>query len=273
MLLFINKVNPVRKHKNLNRYQSSYLIQLSNGVKNFILDILFPPICVNCQKPLDKNELTVCQECLLKIHLNTALFCPVCRARLAENKKTCHSKSQYLLAAAGDYDDPVLQNLIQSFKYKSVKTLAQILSDLLIKYSNNLNPKLYSAKSDISSEARYTLNPIIVPIPLYPRRERERGFNQSKLLAEDLSKKLNFEFCEALIRVKKTLPQAQSKDIEERIKNIEGCFKIKNSASVKDKSIILVDDVFTSGATMNEAIKILKQNGAKKILALVIAKA
>ncbi len=234
-----------------------------NKVKNFILDILFPPICVNCQKSLDKNELTVCQECLLKIHLNTSFFCPVCRARLAENKKTCHLKSQYLLAAVGNYDDPVLQNLIQSFKYKSVKSLAPILTDLLIKYIKNV----FSCSSLVIGQF------IIVPIPLYPRRERERGFNQSKLLVEDLSKKLNLDFHEALVRVKKTLPQAQSKDIEERVKNIEGCFKMKNSELVEGKNIILVDDVFTSGATINEAVKILKQNGAKKILALVLAKA
>lgn len=228
--------------------------------KDLILDILFPPICVNCQKPLEKNQNSVCKECLEKIQLNNALFCPVCRARLAENKKICHFDCQYLLGAAGNYDDQILQNLIQSFKYKGIKNLASILTDLIIKYTDSLNPKLN------------LLNPIIVPIPLYSRRERERGFNQSKLLAKNLAEKLNLEFYDTLLRVKATKSQAQTRDSEERAENVEECFKIINPEFVKEKNIILIDDVFTSGATINEAVKILKQNSAKKILALVIAK-
>lgn len=232
-----------------------------NKAWNLVLDILFPPICVNCQKPLEKNQTSVCEECLEKIHLNNTLFCPVCRARLAENKKICHFDCYYLLGAAGNYDDPVLQNLIQSFKYKGIKNLTSVLTDLLIKYTDSLNPK------------PNLLNSIIVPIPLFSRRERERGFNQSKLIAKNLAEKLNLEFCDTLLRIKATKSQAQTRDSEERSKNVEGCFKIINPELIKEKNIILIDDVFTSGATINEAIKILKQNSARKILALVIAKA
>ena len=244
-----------------------------NKTWNFILDVLFPPICVNCKKLLDKDEQIVCRHCISKISLNTTLFCPVCRARLAENKKICHFDCQYLLGAAGNYDDLILQNLIQSFKYKSVKSLAPVLSELLIKYFNSLNPL---ATRDLAKPDKfYILNPstIVVPIPLHPRRERERGFNQAKLIAKNLVENLNLEFCDALLRVKTTKPQAKTKDSEERAKNVDGCFKIIHSELVEEKNIILIDDVFTSGATMNEAVKVLKQNGAKKILALVIAKA
>jgi len=232
-----------------------------NKVKDFFLDILFPPICINCQKPFEKNQNSVCEECLEKIHLNNTLFCPVCRARLAENKKICHFNCQYLLGAAGNYDDPILQNLIQSFKYKSIKNLTPVLIDLLIKYTDSLNPELN------------LLSSIVVPIPLFFRREKERGFNQSRLLAKNLAEKLSLEFCDALLRVKTTKSQAQTRDSEERAKNVEECFKIISPELIKDKNIILIDDVFTSGATINEAVKILKQNNARKILTLVIAKA
>ncbi|PIU99220.1 hypothetical protein COS59_00930 [Candidatus Wolfebacteria bacterium CG03_land_8_20_14_0_80_36_15] len=242
------------------------MFHLFKKAYDFSLDILFPPICVNCKKPLDKNENSICKKCLSKIQLNNTLFCPVCRARLPENKKICHFDCHYLLGAAGNYDDLILQNLIQSFKYKNLKTLAPILTDLLIQFIRNSDLALPADRQRIR-------NFIVVPIPLYPRRERERGFNQAKLITKNLVEKLNLEFCDALVRLKNTKSQAQARDTEERAKNVKDCFKIIHPELVKEKNIILVDDVFTSGATINEAVKILKQNGAKKILALVIAKA
>ena len=254
-----------------------YLIK----AKDAVLDILFPPICLNCQKPIDDRNKLICEKCLSLIRLNNTLFCPVCRARLAENKKICHYDSQYLLAAAGNYDDPVLQNLIRYFKYKYLKGLAPILGEIAVNYIRNL-------KLEIRNFA-------VVPIPLHPAKERQRGFNQSKLIAEFLSKKLNLELIEPLKRIKNTEPQAKLKDQDKRNENILGCFEINPHTkrewsplakdnfysrsgvgvknSIKGKNILLIDDVFTSGATINEAVKILKINGTSKIIALVIAKA
>jgi len=244
--------------------------------KNIALDILFPPICLNCQKPIDDRNKLVCEKCLSLIKFNNTLFCPVCRARLPENKKICHCyikaesrgsiqklRFSYLLGAAGNYDDPILQNLIHYFKYKSFKGLAPILGEIVLKYFKNL-----FGNWDLGFG-----NFIIVPIPLYPKKERQRGFNQAKLIAEFLSKKLNLELIEPLKRIKNTEPQAKLKDQEKRLENILGCFKIENPGQIRGKNILLIDDVFTSGATINEAVKILKTNGALKIIALVLAKA
>ncbi|MDP3014862.1 MAG: phosphoribosyltransferase family protein [bacterium] len=291
---------------------SLFLIKL----KNIVLDILFPPICVNCHKTLTNAENDadlrgkfICEQCLNLIKLNNTLFCPICRARLAENKKIC-SHSYYLLAAAGNYDDPVLQNLIHYFKYKSFENLAPILGKILIKYLSNLSftinqqgqkaifrrealgalPSLVSERSKESAERerrraatagvaatpvlieRWLSGYLIVPIPLHPGRERERGFNQAKLLAEITARHFNLPLIDGLKRIKNNKPQAKLKDFEKRIKNISGCFEIKNPNFIKGKNIILVDDVFTSGATINEAVRILKKNCAGKIIAMVIAK-
>ncbi len=231
--------------------------------KDIILDILFPPLCLNCQKHLgDKNKF-VCDDCLAAIKFNNTLFCPVCRARLADNKRICHYDNQYLLAAAGNYDDLILQNLIHYFKYKSFKNLAPILGELMIKYLKNV----------ISHSSLVIGYFIVVPVPLHPRRERQRGFNQAKLIAEIVAKKFNWDLFEGLKRIKNNKPQVGLRDSEARTKNMADCFEIENPERVKDKNILLVDDVFTSGATMNEAVRILKANGAKRIIALVIAKA
>lgn len=228
--------------------------------KEIIFDILFPPICLNCQKSLENRNKLICEQCLSLIKINNTLFCPICRARLAENKKICHRDAPYLLAAAGNYDDPILQNLIHYFKYKSFQNITPILGEILIKYLNSLNPKFY------------ILHSVIIPIPLHPGRERERGFNQAKLLAEIIASHFNLPLIVALKRIKNNEPQAKIKGLGKRAENISGCFKIENPEMVKNKNIILIDDVFTSGATINEAIKNLKENGAKKIIALVLAK-
>lgn len=235
--------------------------------KEIVLDILFPPICLNCRKTLTNKkedccwkEKIVCNQCLDSVKINTSFFCPICRARLPENKKICHYNARYFLAAAGNYDDPTLQNLIHYFKYKHFQKLASVLANLMISHLNILNSKFY------------ILNSIIIPIPLHPNRKRQRGFNQAQLLAETIACHFKLPLINELKRIKDNKPQAKTKNFEERERNILNCFEIKNPEMIQGKNIILIDDVFTSGATINEAAKILKENGAKKIIALVLAK-
>jgi len=235
----------------------SYLIKF----KEIALDILFPRICLNCEKHLDGENGFICNTCLSLIKINSAFFCPICRGRLPNMEKTCHPKSRFFLASAGEYSDPVLQKIIQSFKYQGIRNLAPVLGEFLIKYLNSLN-----SQSSI-------LNSIIIPIPLHKSRERQRGFNQAKLMAEYVAGHFNLPLVEGFERIKKTEPQAKMKNKRERLKNISGCFKINNPESIKEKNVILIDDVFTTGDTISEAVKILKENRCGKIIALVAAKA
>ncbi|MEK7568399.1 MAG: ComF family protein [Patescibacteria group bacterium] len=239
------------------------MFQFLIKAKNIFLSIFFPPVCLNCREYIGDENNLICGKCLSSIKLNTSLFCPVCRSRLAENKKICHFNTPYILAAAGDYNDPILRNLILCFKYKNFKNLSPVLGKIAVDYVNLLNPELKILKSGT----------IVAPIPLHSSRQRTRGFNQAELIASRLSDDFKLPLESPLGRTKKTKNQAHLKDNEERIENIKGCFKAKNIEKIAGKNIILVDDVFTSGATINEAVKILKENGAKKIIALVLAKA
>lgn len=229
-------------------------------VKNIVLDIFFPALCLNCQCHLDQHSGNlVCNSCLASIKINSTAFCPICRARLPNNAKICHLESRYILGAAGNYNDPILQNLIHHFKYKGFKNLAPVLVKLMIEYIKN-------SKLNIESFA-------VLPIPLHPSRERRRGFNQAELLGKFLTDNFRLKMALALERIKNNKPQAGLKDTAERKKNMENCFVIQESETIYGKNILLVDDVFTSGATMDEAAKVLKSAGAKKIMALVLAKA
>lgn len=118
-------------------------------------------------------------------------------------------------------------------------------------------------------------NILLIPIPLHKRKKRQRGFNQSELLAEAVASHFSLSYNpKILLKIKNNLPQAKINNFSNRKKNSENIFQISNFNLnlIKNKWIILIDDVYTSGATMQEAAKILKKNGAKKIIGLVIAK-
>ncbi len=116
-------------------------------------------------------------------------------------------------------------------------------------------------------------NPLLIPVPLHPRRLNWRGFNQSELLAKDLADTFQTEMASDVIeRSGNAAPQADIKEREERLKNLNGIFKVKNGIKIVGREILLIDDVCTTGATLNECAKVLKANGATKVVALVIAR-
>jgi ComF family protein len=230
-----------------------------NNIKKIIFDALFAPVCAHCRKIIPSPEKFLCEECFFSVKTNKTLFCPVCRARVPENKKICHFDSRHLLAAASDYGDPVMQSAIRLLKYKRIKGLGSRISEIMSGYLGGLNLNLKEFS--------------IAPIPLHRKKEFFRGFNQSRIIAGEISKTFNLPLEDFLKRTKNNKQQAGLKDYDKRKENIKNCFEAENPKSVFGKNIILVDDVFTSGATMNEAVKVLKSCGAGKIIALVAAKA
>lgn len=184
----------------------------------------------------------------------------MCKSRLAVNIKTCHTKTSYRLAAAASYDNEIIKNLIWQLKYQKKTGAVESLSQILFEHLKILKLNLKN----------YTL----LPVPLHKERERARGFNQSELVAHSLSRKLNLAIiAHGFVRSKNTPPQAETHDFEEREKNLRDSFKVTDSEIITGRNIILIDDVFTSGATMNAAVRALKDAGVKHIIGLVVAKA
>lgn len=150
---------------------------------------------------------------------------------------------------------------IKKLKYKNISGLAPILSDLLIAATNE-SSFVFGEKS------------LIIPIPLHPLKKYERGFNQSSLIAEQFSKKLGLIYIEeGLCKVKETISQTKLK-IAERSLNVKNSFIVnpRYSSELKNKDIILIDDVFTTGATLREGAKVLKKAGARYVYLLAVAK-
>ncbi len=230
--------------------------------KAFFLNILFPSVCLNCREHIDPEQSrfeAVCDACFEKIEVRDAFFCPVCFGRLPGGEKTCHPKSAFLLAAASSYGDETVQKLVRHLKYRFCPSAAAPLSRLLIRHLEAAGNPFKDA--------------VVVPLPLAPRRKKERGFNQSELLAAPVAVRFNIPLAgDALERTRNTQAQADLK-WERRKINVTGCFAVKNGAAVAGKNVLLVDDVYTSGATAGEAVKALKSAGAKKIIVAVAARA
>lgn len=229
-------------------------------IRNLILGLIFPIQCPGCGvilESLDEQQKYICQKCLDSIEINSGFFCSICLKRLPF-AKICHPKS-YLLAAAASYNDIVIKNALWHFKYQSIKGLKRELGGLMIKYLKTL---------DIKNLESY----ILAPMPLHPKKQRQRGFNQAELLAEAVAKNFNLPVERLLIKTRYTESQTKTQNWEERKKNIKDSFRLAPKAEIAGKNILLIDDVFTSGATMNEAVSVLKQAGAKKIIGVVLAK-
>ncbi len=233
-------------------------------LKNALFQALFPNICIHCKQslPEDQAENVICKKCLSRIFVHTTFFCSQCYARLPSNKKICHKNARFLLASATNYDD-TMRNLIHQLKYRHWRRTLPTIERLLEIYLSHL----YFSQPSFQ-------NFIVIPIPLSKERERERGFNQAELIGNVVSKHLRIpQMNKILIRSKETRSQTEFKNWEDRKANISNAFQLENPSAIKKQNVILVDDVYTSGATVNEAVRILKENGAGKIIVFVLSKA
>lgn len=225
------------------------------------LEILFPPHCLLCSSALPDTlrSTFLCGVCRAALPMHSALFCAECRARLPDARRICHRDAPYLLGAAADYSDPSIRELVWQLKYRRLRAAAEPLAEHLARYVAGLPLDLNGA--------------LWIPIPLHPRREQNRGFNQAALMLDALCRRMPLMTVHALVRVRHTPPQVETKGAESRAKNVAGCFAVPQPGLVSGRTIVLLDDVSTSGATLAEASRALKAAGAKRVIGLVAAKA
>ncbi|MDI6591448.1 MAG: ComF family protein [Patescibacteria group bacterium] len=212
--------------------------------KNFILDLLFPKFCLGCQKEGDY----LCEDC--KATLEVSSF---------HQKYSTGNLADLYFAVS--YQKPLIKNLIQKFKYQPfVKELAKTLSSLIIDHF-----QLMEKLPDFSEF-------FLIPIPLEKKKLKQRGFNQTEEIAKELLRFLNIQILSnVLIKIKETLPQVELND-EERKENIKGAFCCRDREKVRGRKILLIDDVYTTGSTLEEAAKVLREAGAKEVLGIVVAR-
>lgn len=215
-------------------------------IKKRLLDLLYPDDCVACGKA-------------------DALFCEACLSDLPPAERY----SDNWIYPLFDYRHPAVKKSLWLFKYKNKRGFGELFGIVM-------HERIVETISELAMMENFQ-KAIIVPIPLSKRRFRSRGYNQAELVANEILREdaeRNFVLGkDILLKPKETPRQAHLKNKNDRIKNVAGSFWVneKSKEMIKNKNIILVDDILTTGATLGEARRVLRDAGAKKVLAFTIA--
>ena len=224
-------------------------------LKGIALDLLFPRWCVGCGREGD----FICPACLKSLpHINpplcprcgqpqlNAVICPVCVGWPASIEG---------IRAPFKFDGAI-RRAIHEFKYNNLRAMAALLGQRLGDYL---------AANPLPAE-------VLVPVPLHRKRLRERGYNQSRLLALELAGLSGLPLVDdCLVRQRCTTPQIRTPDVDERRRNVADAFACRDRR-LEDRAVLLIDDVATSGATLDACARTLKEAGASSVWGLVLAK-
>jgi ComF family protein len=218
------------------------------------INLLYPPYCIGC----GKEGNYICGRCSRELAFISPPVCALCgRPLLPDNRcPGCISAQSPIDGIRAPFlFDGLVRRAIHELKYHNLRALVPALAPFL---------KEYLVENPLPGD-------VLVPVPIHPIRLRERGYNQSSLLAHELSRLSGLPAADnCLVRTSYIAPQAKAASAAERLRNISGAFTC-NSTSPRGKGIILIDDVSTSGATMNACAAALKSAGAAAVWGLALA--
>ncbi len=213
------------------------------GFLNTIFNIVYPMNCLAC----GKSGSDLCPSCL-------------------SDSPQAERETEKWIFPLYDYRHPPIKKALWMLKYKGKTRLANIFAEVL-------HGRIMEELSDLSLMENFN-DALLVPIPLSKKRYKERGYNQSELICKELLKidQRSFQLeTKVLIKPTETEHQARIENRKQRLKNIVGSFAVTNAEQIQNRNIILIDDITTTGATLNEARKVLKKAGTRKIIAFTVA--
>jgi ComF family protein len=218
---------------------------------NTLLEFIYPPLCQLCQNRLSHSENCICLNCWNQI---PTLFCSLVEINLPGKQKVNFCRAY----AVWDFNEQI-QKVMHLFKYSGFTQLARPIAAQMVEI--------------IYSDPDYSMADGLIPVPLHQVRQRERGYNQSQLLCDEISIISGIPVLAGnLQRVRNTETQTNLGALQ-RFSNVESAFKVFKPDLVNKKSIILVDDVLTTGSTLNACATELKKAGATKIMVLTAVRA
>ena len=219
------------------------------------LDFLFPPHCVGC----GKEGGFLCDSCKESLVYISAPLCSKCGRPLSSGNY-CPSCVRWPIQIDGIRSplqfDGVVREMVHDFKYRNLRVLALLLAQFL---------KAFLCVNELPAE-------VLIPVPLHPHRLRERGYNQSVLITRELGALVNLPVLErSLVRLKDTPAQARTANVKVRRDNVAGAFTCLDR-KLKDKQVLLIDDVCTTGATLDSSANALRKVGVASIWGLTVAR-
>lgn len=210
-----------------------------------LLDFFFPPKCVFCRKLIDSNTRCWCEACISNV--------PFLKE---ENAKTLLD-GNYFCRSAVKYDGIVRESFLR-YKFSGYKNYAEAYAQIILNQIDDIKGIGYDA---------------ITWSPISKMRRRKRGYDQSRLIAESLAKSLNIPYVQLLVKTKHTKAQSLMTTSKDRADNVRGVYKYNNRIKGKYDRVLLLDDIITTGSTMNECIRILNEKNIYDIECISFAKA
>jgi len=225
-----------------------------------------PPQCPCCGKFLEEGQQGFCESCLSEVRWIEPPFCSICGTPFVSGESENHPcgsclihRKYFRMARASAAFEGSLQGAVHRWKYGGKTHLTSFFAEWM---AEGLNRYWDLHSLDL-----------LIPVPLHPQRLRERGFNQALLLAEELSRRTGIPVLKTILKKKKpTLPQVNLSGAE-REKGLKGVFYVTEREKLSGKSVLLIDDVYTTGATVNECSKGLLKGGAERVDVLTLAHA
>jgi competence protein ComFC len=229
--------------------------------------LIFPSFCRLCSCPLGRpGEKIVCRDCLERLVPRRGPVC-LCCGRFFEGAGEDHVCRRCLERppafsvhrSCGRYDG-LLKDLILLFKYRKYSVLGRALAG-------------YAGESLGADDALWQGADFLVPVPLHGKRKRERGFNQSQVLARELAKINGMKMLEGCLVKVRNVPPQTTLESAGRERNVRGAYAVRRLSKIEGKILVLVDDVFTTGSTLRECSLVLRAAGAREVRALTLGQA
>ncbi len=230
----------------------------------FLIDALYPRRCRSCGGVMEKKNGFFCTQCASDVSPIKSPFCTVCGMPFPDGSGSDHPcsdclshRTYYHSARSAAVYKGTLKDAVHLYKYVGIQAMHQYLGPLVADAAREFFPDAHVAAA----------------VPLHRRRLAKRGFNQSLLLAKYAAEGLSIPLSlDGLVRTRYTRPQVDL-DPAEREENVKGAFAVERPEEFKEKRVLLLDDVYTTGATVRECAKVLKKAGAEAVYVLTVARA
>ncbi|CAN5612152.1 ComF family protein [soil metagenome] len=230
-----------------------------------IASLFYPSLCAVCSEPVEQTEY-LCSTCDRKAPRIKPPFCSKCSEPFPGaitdtfSCANCSHRTLHFESAVSSFRSRgIVRKIVHDFKYGKQAHLQHPIAEWLLETMDD--PRLKGRKLDL-----------LVPVPLHPARERERGFNQAELLAELLSARAGVPYRAVLQRTRYTTTQTAF-DRTERMENLHNAFRLRKNADVRGLRVLLIDDILTTGSTLSECARVLKGGGALSVHAATAARA
>lgn len=230
-------------------------------LRDKLLSLLYPERCVLCDKVIAEKENGLCKDCREKIRINNEPICKKCgRKLLDETEEYCQDCKKYehnfCKGLSFCLYDAEVKNSMYRLKYGNRRRYAYHYGKMM---AEHFSKEIESWNADA-----------IIPVPLHKKRFRKRGYNQAELIAQSISMHTGIKVASDIIFREKTTEAMKYLNRAERQNNLKKAFKVGRN-NVKLKTVIVVDDIFTTGTTIDEMSYVLKNTGVKRVYFLVIA--